>query len=249
MHNNKPIMQRNLAEPPLPLAPLVERRQWVVWRWTPQNDRREKLHFMALERQRPASLTDPSTWCDYDTALAAVQAGHADGIAYVMTEADPFAAIELVHCRHPVTRSIDVGAQNFLDVARNTYTEVTPSGDGCMIWGLTGDGTAPVHQKYTVEIEGKQIAAELCRRVPKVLPITGYRLDTIEAMTSIDKVIDWARVWGERRTHDNGHGSKVSHSLSTRNRPSRGRSAPSPAAAARHRAHRRAGARRAGNYP
>ena len=66
-----------------------------------------------------------------------------------------------------------------------------------------------MHQKYTVEIEGKQVAVELCRRVPKVLPITGYRLDTIEAMTSFDKVIDWARVWGERRTQANGHGSKV----------------------------------------
>ena len=213
---------------------------------------------MALERQRPASLTDPSTWCDYDTALAAVQAGHADGIAYVMTEADPFAAIELVHCRHPVTRSIDVWAQNFLDVARNTYTEVTPSGDGCMIWGLTGDGTAPVHQKYTVEIEGKQVAAELCRRVPKVLPITGYRLDTIEAMTSIDKVIDWARVWGERRTQANGHGSKVEvtasrHETTQAAALTKARAAADQhrarAAAARHRAHRRAGARRAGNYP
>ena len=25
--------QRNLAELPPPLAPLVERAQWVVWRW------------------------------------------------------------------------------------------------------------------------------------------------------------------------------------------------------------------------
>ena len=82
---------------------------------------------MATQPQRHASTKDPGTWCDYTTALAAVQAGHADGISYVLTEADPFAAIDLDHCRHPDTHSIDVWAQNFLDVARASYSEVTPS--------------------------------------------------------------------------------------------------------------------------
>ena len=160
------------------------------WRW---DDRGEKLYFLASEPQRPASLTDPSTWCDHATAVAAWQAGHADGIAYVMTEADPFAAIELVHCRHRSTRSIDIWAQNFLDEARHTYTEVTPSGDGCLILGLTDDGTDPVHQKYTVEIDGKQVVAELCRRTPKVLTVTGYRLDTVEELTSLDRALRLGR--------------------------------------------------------
>ena len=47
--------------------------------------------------------------------------------AYILTEADPFAAIDLDHCRHADTHSIDVWAQNFLDVGRHTYSEVTPS--------------------------------------------------------------------------------------------------------------------------
>ena len=80
--------------------------RWRRWSsgssgWGGAGDGRgEKLYFVASEPQRPASLTDRSTWCDHATAVAAWQAGHADGIAYVMTEADPFAAIELVHCRH-----------------------------------------------------------------------------------------------------------------------------------------------------
>jgi hypothetical protein len=205
--DNKPVTyQRNLAELPPALLPLIEREQWVGWRW---DGRGEKLYFVASEPQRPASLTDPSTWCDHATAVAAWQAGHADGIAYVMTEADPFAAIELVHCRHRSSRSIDIWAQNFLDAARHTYTEVTPSGDGCLILGLTHDGTDPVHQKYTVEIDGKQVVAELCRRTPKVLTVTGYRLDTVEELTSLDRAFDWAVAWGERRTaaaQANGHG-------------------------------------------
>ena len=144
-----------------------------------------------------------------------MQAGHADGISYVLTEADPFAAIDLDHCRHPDTHSIDVWAQNFLDVARHTYAEVTPSGEGCRIWGLTGDNTDPVNRKFTLEIDGKQIAAELFRRTPKALTITGYRLDTVRELTNIDQAFSWAITWGERRkaaaaeaaaTQINGHG-------------------------------------------
>jgi hypothetical protein len=199
--NNKPTThQRDLAKLPRALAPLVERPQWCVWRWTLQkNGKWQKPPYHAGDPQRHASTKDSSTWCDYATALAAVQAGHADGISYVLTEADPFAAIDLDHCRLADTHSIDVWAQNFLDVARHTYAEVTPSGEGCRIWGLTGDGTDSVNRKFTLEIDGKQIAAELFRRTPKALTITGYRLDSIRELANIDKVFHWATVWGERR--------------------------------------------------
>ena len=131
------------------------------------------------------------------TALATVQAGDADGISYVLTEDDPFAAIDLDHCRDVTTCSIDVWAQNFLDTGRLSYSEVTPSGTGCRIWGLANGAT--VHKKFSLEIRGKQIAAELFRRTNKVLTITGYKLDTVRELTNIDRLIDWGVVWGERR--------------------------------------------------
>ena len=192
--------QRDLAKLPRALAPLIERPRWCVWRWTQQkNGHWQKPPYQARDPQRHASTKNSDTWCDYATALAAVQAGHADGISYVLTEADPFAAIDLDHCRHPDTHSIDVWAQNFLDVARATYAEVTPSGEGCRIWGLTGSDSAPVNRKFTLEIDGKQVAAELFRRCPKALTITGYRLDSIRELTSVDRAFDWAVNWGERR--------------------------------------------------
>ena len=160
----------HLAELPPPLAPLVERTQWVLWR---RDDAGEKHYFVASDPQRPASLVDPDTWCAHSVAAAAVEAGQADGIAYVMTAADPFAAIELEHCRDPGLRSIDIWAQSFLDKAQHTYSEVTAEGSGCLIWGLTGDDTEPVHQRFELEIEGKQVVAELSRRVPKALAVTG----------------------------------------------------------------------------
>jgi hypothetical protein len=188
-----------LTKLPRALRPLIERPQWVVWRWTQQNGRWQKPPYQALDPQRHASTKDPNTWSDHATALATVQAGKADGISYVLTKADPFAAIDLDHCRDPDTHSIDVWAQNFLDVARHTYSEVTPSGSGCRIWGLTGPDTDPVNRKFTLEIDGKAIAAELFRRTSKVLTVTGYRLDTIRELTSLDRAFGWAITWGERR--------------------------------------------------
>jgi hypothetical protein len=117
----------------------------------------------------------------------------------VLTEADPFSAIDLDHCRHPDTGSIDAWAQNFLDVARHTYSEVTPSGTGCRIWGLTGPDTNPVNRKFTLEIESKPIAVELFRRTSKVLTVNGYWLDSIRELTSLDQAFGWAIAWGERR--------------------------------------------------
>ena len=182
--NDKPTThQGDLAKLPRALTPLIERPQWAVWKWTQQsNGRWQKPPYQALDPRRHASTKDPGTWSDYATALATVQAGKADGISYVLTADDPFAAIDLDHCRDPDTHSIDVWAQNFLDVARHTYSEVTPSGEGCRIWGLTGPDTDPVNRKFTLEIDGKPIAAELFRRTSKVLTVTGYRLDTIREL-------------------------------------------------------------------
>lgn len=152
---------------------------------------------MATQPERHASTTDPATWADYATALATVQAGHADGISYVLTADDPFGAVDLDRCRCTTTSSIDPWAQNFLEFGRSTYTEVTPSGTGCRIWGLA-DGVA-LNRKFKLKIAEKDIAVELFRRSNKALTITGYRLDTITELTNIDDLFDWAVIWGERR--------------------------------------------------
>jgi hypothetical protein len=152
---------------------------------------------MAAQPERHASTNDRNTWTDYATALAAVQARHADGISYILTKDDPFGAIDLDHCRDKLC-SIDLWAQNFMQAAVDTYQEVTPSGEGIRIWGLAKGG--PVNSKFTLEIGGKQVAAELFRCTNKALTITGYTLNlAIRELTNIDKVFGWAVIWGERR--------------------------------------------------
>ena len=129
-----------------------------------------------------ASVDDPATWCDYATATIAVQRGEADGIAFVLTAADPFVVIELGHCRHPRTGSIDIWAQNFLDVNRHSYVEATPGGDGCVIWGLSAEGTAELNWGFALPIDDKPITVELRRRASRIVAVTGLQLNAVEEL-------------------------------------------------------------------
>ena len=194
----KPVThQADLARLPRALAPLTEREQWAVWRWTQKPDGSwQKPPYQARDPQRHASTNNSDTWTDFATALAAVKAGHADGLTYVLTADDPYAAIDLDHCRDTLG-GIDIWAQLFLERGRDTYSEVTPSGAGCRIWGLASG--MKLHRKFDLVIDDKPIAAELFRCTNKALTITGYALDTLRELTNIDKLLDWAVAWGERR--------------------------------------------------
>jgi hypothetical protein len=202
-NTKKPLThQGDLAKLPRALVPLIERPQWAVWRWTQKPDGTwQKPPFQALQPDRNADVSDPSTWMDYEAALDAVETGRANGITYMLTESDPFAAIDVDHCRDIRTHSIDAWAQNFLDVGRNSYSEITPSGTGLRIWGLaSGD---KVHRNFKLEIDGKLIGVEPFRRTNKPLTITGLTLKpAIKELTNIDKAIDWSVVWAERRKAD-----------------------------------------------
>ena len=202
MKNGKPLAGSNdLSNLAVgPLAPLTALAQWCGWCWLQGTDGEwQPRPVMASAPDRPASADDPATWCDYGSALAAVQARVVDGIAFVLTPADPFAVMNLNNCRHPRTRSIDMWAQNFLDVTCESYAEATSLGGGIRIWGLSANNTVPVRAKFALEIDGKPVVVELSRRSRVILPITGVRLDTVAALANIDHGIDWAITWGERR--------------------------------------------------
>ena len=121
------------------------------------------------------------------------------GSRYILDEATTRSLPSIsITAAAPSPISIDVWAQNWLDTGRNTYQEVTPSGEGCRIWGFA-DGE-PFNRKFTLEIDGKTIAAELFRCTNKALTITGYTLDpAIRELGNINNVIKWGLVWGERR--------------------------------------------------
>lgn len=202
MNEIKPVTHiADLTKLPAALAPLSELAQWCAWRGARGEDGRwlPASFVTAADPAYLASVDDPATWCDYATTTAVVQRGEADGIAFVLTPADPFVVIDLGNCRHPRTGSIDVWAQNFLDVNRHSYVEATPGGDGCVIWGLSDEGAAELNWGFALSIDDKPITVELRRSASQVIAVTGRQLNAVEELANIDKGVDWALVWGDRR--------------------------------------------------
>ena len=194
--NVKPVThQANLAKLPRALAPLIQRQQWAVWRWVLVGGKWTKPPFQARNPQRHASTKDPSTWCDYATALAVVEAGQAEGVTYMLTELDGLAALDIDHCRDTDTGSVAIWAQLMLGQALHSYCEITPSGTGLRIWG-TGTGDR-LHKKLPLNT-GEDAAVELFRCTEKALTVTGLDLHQGRTLGSLDKLLHWTQVYAGR---------------------------------------------------
>lgn len=109
---------------------LVERQQWVCWRWELRKGKWTKPPINARTGGH-ADNTDPATWCDFTTACTYALA-HDYGIGFVFAEDDPFTGIDLDECRDPQTGSIAAWA---VAIIRHTasYSEVSPSQTGVKI--------------------------------------------------------------------------------------------------------------------
>jgi hypothetical protein len=189
--NFKPIILRgNFGKLPPALAPLRARPQWVVWRLTWRAGNWTKPPFRCDDTHRFASSSDPSTWSRYETAVAA--SATTDGITYVLTPDDPFAAVDIDHVRDPVTGTIEGWAQRLLDQAGHSYAEISPSGTGLRIWG-TATGTEQ-HRKFELDTA----ALELFRRTRKPLTVTGLQLGNSQQLGNIDVLLDRAGVWAQQ---------------------------------------------------
>jgi hypothetical protein len=199
----KPVTQQaDLAKLPKALAPLMARAQWVVWRWTIVKGRWSKPPFQALDPRKHASTADPNTWTDYTTALACVQAGHADGITFVLTAGDGLGVLDLDNCRDPQTAAIDMWAQLLLMRSGATYVEISPSGKGLHVWGTaTGES---LNRKLLIDpgeygkIGLADPAIELFRNTGKALTVSGLTLHRGTALENIDGLFKYAEVFAGR---------------------------------------------------
>ena len=153
---------------------------------------------MASCPERHASSADPGCWTDFATALAVVQAKQAEGLTYMLTAADPLAAIDVDHCRDRSSGGLDDWAQSLLAQAGNAYAEVTPSGSGIRIWGTAfGEALARNIRPLTV---GTDAGIEFYRRpeATKPLTITGLQIGSAKKLVVIDSLVDRTLTWAER---------------------------------------------------
>jgi hypothetical protein len=109
-------------------AELQSRPRWMLWRFEPDDQGTlKKPPYQVAAPQRRASSTNSETWGTFAAAVAAVAQGHADGIGFAL--GDGFCGFDIDHCLNPETGVLDEDAQGYIALL-NSYTEVSPSGDG-----------------------------------------------------------------------------------------------------------------------
>lgn len=109
-------------------AELRELKQWVLWKYEDKGSGKPtKVPYSS--NGNLASVTNPSSWCDFNTAINIYNLGGYDGIGFVFTENDPYAFIDLDHTNDQADYERQLKANREFD----SYSEVSPSGQGLHI--------------------------------------------------------------------------------------------------------------------
>lgn len=127
MHNSPTITMGNPSIP----ETLKPYKQFVVWKLVPQPDKKKptKVPFDA-NTGGYASVSNPITWSDYDTACRMFSTGEYNGLGFVFSANDPFAFIDIDDCYDPISGGWKPHAENMLKLFPNTAWETSQSGAG-----------------------------------------------------------------------------------------------------------------------
>ena len=166
----------DLAHLPAALAPLCQQQRWVVWRGSGARPRAAangpSHHARRADPSRYARSNDPSTWGSYADAVAAVAAGKADGIGYMLSTSD-IAAVDLDHCVDPETGMVDPWAESSMP------KPMAPIGDHRLrprACASSASASGPeVHRKFTFDRE-TGAGLELYRNTARYITISGREI-------------------------------------------------------------------------
>lgn len=111
---------------------LRETHQWVLWRYVVRSGERTKIPFTI--EGRPAKTNTPSTWTSFAAAVAALAAGGFDGIGFVFSESDGFGGVDL---DDSIIEGQLTDEAKQLVAQLNSYTEISPSGQGVKVFVRT----------------------------------------------------------------------------------------------------------------
>jgi hypothetical protein len=189
---NKPrTYSGDLANLPQALLPLTEQVRWVVWQWDLRRSKNGREKWTKPPRQardpnQNARTNDPSTWGTYTDAVAAVSAGHADGIGFMLKDSD-IGAIDLDHCVDRDSVKLDLWAERLHDEAIAAYQEVTVSGGGLRIIGTVSG--PEMHRRFTFDRK-TNAGIELYRKCARYITISGLQFGQCTALPPLDHFID-----------------------------------------------------------
>lgn len=113
-------------------AELKKLKQWVNWRYELVKDKWTKTPINSRTLGY-AKSNDPSTWVTYAAAITQYnEQSNLNGIGIVPCKADPYCFIDIDHCldeKKKITKDV---VKEIVD-NMNSYTEMTPSGEGLRI--------------------------------------------------------------------------------------------------------------------
>jgi hypothetical protein len=180
----------DLAHLPSALVPLTEEQRWVVWPWELRTTKSGKEKWTKPPRQarnprRNARSNDPSTWGSYADAVAAVAAGNADGIGYMLKDSN-IGAIDLDHCVDQESTKLEPWAEQLCGEANGAYQEITVSGGGLRIIGIASG--PETHRRFNFDRSGAGI--ELYRNTARYITISGLQIGECPGLPPLDTFID-----------------------------------------------------------
>ena len=132
------------SEPLSVPSALASKRSWICWKAVADigKDGRPKpkpKKFPILVGKGPSDFWQKAeNHVSYDEAVAAREKHGLAGVGFVLVEGAGLIGGDLDGCRDPVTGAIAPWAQAIIDL-RETYFEVSPSGEGVRFWALRGD--------------------------------------------------------------------------------------------------------------
>ena len=157
---------------------LIESPHWVVWRWEQRSGKWTKPPYTA--QGRPASSTDPSTWCTFSEAMEAAVRLHAAGVGYVLSADDDLIGIDLDHCIDG--DGVIAGWASETVAALDSYAELSPSGTGLRVFVR---GTLPPEgrKRGNIEIYDRERYLTVTgRRLPSAAATINRRQGAIDAL-------------------------------------------------------------------
>jgi hypothetical protein len=142
---------------PPPLAHLGQFRRFCLWDPNERDasGRQKKSPRRCSDPSRFASTKRPDTLGTFAEAQAAMALSPTFRVGYVLTQDDEIAYLDLDGCRNPETNEVSPWALRLIDEGR-TYTEITPSGTGIRMIGLSGMSLASIKAVIPAELLGAQ---------------------------------------------------------------------------------------------
>lgn len=132
------------------LIELRQRPQWLVWKYV-QVPGREKPTKKPAAPRTGFWANDPTAWASYEEAVARVKRSNFDGVGYAFSPDDDFTGADLDGCRDATTGELQPWAAAIIKLAE-TYTEVSPSGEGLRMFWRGKIDAAIKHDPAQVEI-------------------------------------------------------------------------------------------------